>query len=116
MWLSRQTLNVNSAPSIENATVTLNNDGKLEAVSSSAGRSVKVYAPYGYSFSLPKGSRLLMTRTGGEQVSFASEMENTTQEEGEIKIASAFGNYIHLKKDGSVIINGLKINSKGEIE
>lgn len=116
MWISRQMTEKAEAPIIENGRVTLNDKGELEAVSTGAERNVKVYAPYGYSFSLPAGSELLMTRSAGEQVSFGTEMKADSVSEGEIKIASASGAYIYLKNDGSVIINGLKINSKGVIE
>ncbi|MDD6728279.1 MAG: hypothetical protein PUE08_03550 [Eubacteriales bacterium] len=115
MWISKQTVNGGDKAAVESGKVTLNDNGHLEAVSTGAQRSVKVYAPYGYSFSAPKGSELLMTRNAGEQVSFACEMESADTKEGEIKITASSGAYIHLKNDGSVIINGLKINSKGEI-
>lgn len=116
MWISKQLAEKTEAPVIENGRVTLNDKGELEAVSTGLERKVKVYAPYGYSFSLPAGSELLLTRSGGEQVSFGTEMKSNSVKEGEIKIVSASGGYIYLKKDGSVVINGLKINKKGVIE
>ncbi len=116
MWISRQLSEKSESPIIESGKITLNDKGELEAVSTGFERSVKVYAPYGYSFSLPSGSQILMTRNAGEQVSFAAEMDTSSVSEGEIKITSASGGYIYLKNDGSVIINGLKINRKGVIE
>lgn len=116
MWISKQTIKEISEPAVENGKVTLNTGGDIEAVSSGKERSVKIYAPFGYSFSLPSGNDLLLTRSGGEQVCFGTEMTDSSVSQGEIKIASAAGGYIHLKSDGSVIINGLRINKEGEIE
>lgn len=116
MWISKQLTEKADSPIIENGRVTLNDKGELEAVSTGAERSVRVYAPYGYSFSLPAGSELLMTRSSGEQVSFGTEMKSDSLSEGEIKITSASGGYIYLKNDGSIVINGLTINKKGVIE
>lgn len=116
MWISRQTVKSDSEPPVQSGVVTLNSDGEIEAVSTGTERSVKIYSPYGYSFSVPTGSELLLSRSCGEQVSFGTQMNSDGVSEGEIKITSAAGGYIYLKKDGSVIINGLKINSKGVIE
>lgn len=115
MWISRQTIKSALDPAVQCGKVTLNNSGEISAASTGAERSVKVYAPYGYSFSLPAGSDLLLSRSGGEQVSFGTQMKDESVSQGEIKITSAAGGYIYLKNDGSVIINGLKINKEGVI-
>ncbi|MGN1329014.1 MAG: hypothetical protein ACI4V4_04865 [Eubacterium sp.] len=116
MWISKQLSEKAESSAIENGRVTLNDKGEVEAVSTGVQRSVKVYSPYGYAFSLPSGSEILMARSAGEQISFATQMNAESINEGEIKITCASGGYIYLKNDGSVIINGLKINRKGVIE
>lgn len=116
MWLSRQTVKNTAQPAIQKGRVTLNSNGQLEAVSTGAERSIRIYSPYGYKFSPPKGENMLLTQSDGEQASFGVEMSTQGIKPGEIKITSQFGGYIYLKNDGSVVINGLKINSKGEIE
>ncbi len=116
MWISKQTIKSESEPAVQNATVTLNDNGEIETVFTGAERSIKIFAPYGYSYSVPTGSELLLTRSSGEQVSLGTQMQNEDISEGEIKITSSGGAYISLRNDGSVCINGLVINSEGVIE
>lgn len=116
MWLSRQTTKNTAEATIQKGRVTLNSNGQLEAVSTGAERSIRIFSPYGYTFSPPQGADMLLAQSDGEKVSFGVEMNPNGVKAGEVKITSQFGGYIYLKSDGSVVINGLKINSKGEIE
>lgn len=116
MWLSRQIIKNERKPVIQSGRVTLNDNGELEAVASGVDRSVRMFSPYGYAFSLPKGEKMLLTESDGSQAAFGVEMERENIAAGEIKITSSSGAYIYLKNDGSVIINGLVIDSKGVIK
>lgn len=116
MWLSRQIIKQVQEPTVQKGRVTLNSQGELEAVSTGVERSVKVFSPYGYSYSLPEGEDMILTQSNGEQSSFGVEMDLNGVKTGEIKITSYSGGYIYLKNDGSVIINGLKISKTGVIE
>lgn len=116
MWLSRQIIKNEEKPAIQSGRVTLNENGEFEAVASGVDRSVRMFSPYGYGFSLPKGERMLLTESDGSQAAFGVEMSRENIEPGEIKITSSSGAYIYLKNDGSVVINGLEIDSRGAIK
>lgn len=115
MWISKQVVKQSEKDAIECGKVTMNDNGKIEAVSTGLERSVKVYSPYGYCFCAPKGENLLLTQSGGEQVSFGFETDCTGLETGEIKLCAKSGAYIYLKADGSVEINGKTVSKEGQI-
>lgn len=115
MWISRQIMKSQEQPALETGVSTLNRNGEVDAVSTGAERCINIYAPYGYSFSLPTGVDMLLTKSDGEQAAIGVLMKNSDVRPGEIKIKAASGAYIHLKNDGSVVINGLEINRDGEI-
>lgn len=114
MWISRQVRSANFTPAVETGRVTANRNGEVEAVGSGVERSVSIFAPYGYSYTLPAGESVLMAESGGTAVGMGVKMKQSPNS-GEIIISNPFGAYIHLKKDGSVVINGLVINSDGEV-
>lgn len=116
MWLSKQVIRKETQPQLENGKVTLSSNGALETVSSGVDRSLVHYAPFGYSYCAPLGENMLLTQLQGETAAVGVEMKKENVASGEIKLTSKSGAYIHLKNDGSVIINGLVINRRGEIE
>lgn len=115
MWISQQMSKSHTEPSIQSGRVTLNGSGGLEAVSTGVDRSVDVFSPYGYVYSVPAGADMLLAGFDGRQGAIGVAMENGTLGVGEIKITSASGAYIYLKNDGSVEINGAVISKTGEI-
>lgn len=117
MWISKKLAaeNQQDTPFVQSATVTLNNGVDVEVSSTGTERGVGICSPFGYSFSLPAGERLLLTHSDGEQTAIGVLMDSGKLETGEIKISSPFGSYIHLRKNGSVVINGLEINKDGVI-
>lgn len=117
MWISKQLANEKQqeTPLMQSATVTLNSDGNVEVSSTGTERGVQICAPFGYSFSLPAGEKLLLTHSDGAQTAIGVSMDSGGLSTGEIKISSPYGSYIHLKKNGSVIINGLEIDRDGVI-
>lgn len=115
MWISRQITKTQESTALQSAVSTLNSNGEVEAVSTGAERSIHIYAPYGYSFSLPAGVDMLLTKSDGEQAAIGTLMKNSGIKAGEIKITAASGAYIHLKNDGTVVINGLQIDRDGVI-
>lgn len=115
MWISRQITKARETPSVQTGTSTLNRNGQVEAVSTGAERNIKIYSPYGYSFSLPEGTEMMLAKSDGQQSAIGTLMHTDDIETGEIKITSASGAYIYLKNDGSVIINGLEIDKDGVV-
>lgn len=115
MWLNEQMVNKRSSSEIESATVTMGGN-QVETVSSAQQRGAQVYAPYGYNAAVPSGQDvLLISGADGGFVAGVKSAKNSLKS-GEIEISSAGGASIVLCNDGRVIINGMIINSKGEIE
>lgn len=115
MWISRQIMKLQEQPTVQTGVSTLNRNGEVDAVSTGADRNINIYAPYGYSFSLPAGVDMLLTKSDGEQAAIGVLMKNSNVRPGEVRITAASGAYIHLKDNGSVVINGLEIDRDGEI-
>lgn len=116
MWISKQLAEDSGETELHTGKSTLNSNGRVEVVSSSVNRNVDMYAPYGYSFSLPAGNNVLLAKGDGEQIGIGVSVDGDELETGEIKITSFSGGYIHIRQDGSVVINGLIINRNGVIE
>ena len=116
MWISRQIVKENSEPPAQTGKSTLNNNGSVEAVASGVNRDLKLISPYGYSFSLPAGTGLLLMKADGSQLGIGVPANNNNLKTGEIKITSESGAFIHLRDDGNISLNGLIINSSGVIE
>ncbi|HIY34853.1 MAG TPA: hypothetical protein IAA24_07015 [Candidatus Eubacterium faecigallinarum] len=115
MWLSKKMVSKESTPAVQSGISTLNSNGKVEAISTGAERDIRFYSAYGYSFSIPSGEEILMSQSSGQQTAFGTLMKNSDIETGEIMITSQSGAYIHLKNNGSVVINGLEIDKNGVI-
>lgn len=116
MWISSKLSAEAADTGVHTGKSTLNAKGSVEAVSTGVDRGVKLYTSYGYNFSLPAGTDMLLAECGGETVGLGVPAGSEDIKTGEIKITAASGAFIHLLQDGSVIINGLKINRNGVIE
>lgn len=116
MWISEQISKAGERTENQTGKSTLNSNGSVEITSTGVCRDVELYTPYGYSFSLPTGENVLLTRCDGAQAGLGVKLNCEDLVTGEIKITASSGAYIHLKDDGSVVINGLKINKNGVIE
>lgn len=117
MWISRQLSQNGSAQSgIESGRSVSSGDEGVNVVSTGAEKDVVLFSPFGYSFSLPSGESVLSARNASAQAIIGIEMSGKGLRQGEIKITAASGAYIHLRDDGSVVINGLEINKNGVIE
>ena len=103
MWISKQIIKEQKVPAVECGKVTMSSKGAVEATSTGVERNVNFYSPYGYNFCVRK------------QVCIGVENDSSNVEYGEIKITSLSGAYIHLKNDGSIVINGLVISKEGKI-
>ena len=115
MWISKQITKAQETPTVQTGTSTLNSNGQVEAVSTGAQRNISIYSPYGYCFSLPTGAQMLLAKSDGQQVAIGTLMNSDGVAAGEIMIKSQSGAYVHLKNNGSVIINGLEISRDGVI-
>lgn len=116
MWISKQMSKEPEEESIQTGRSTLNSDGSVEIASSTVSRDVDMYAPYGYSFSLPPGNNVLLAGNNDQQAGIGVNVDCSGLKTGEIKITGASGGYIYIRFDGSVVINGLIINRNGVIE
>lgn len=116
MWISSKLSSESNDTGVHTGKSTLNAKGSVEAVSTGVDRGVRIYAPYGYDFSLPAGTDMLLAQCDGEAVGLAVPCKSGAVKTGEIKITASSGAYIHLLQDGSVVINGLKISRNGVIE
>lgn len=116
MWISRQIVKGSNEPYAQTGKSTLNNNGSVEAVSSGVNRDLKLISPYGYSFSLPAGTELLLIKADGSQIGAGVPANHNNLKTGEIKITAKSGAFIHLRDDGKISLNGLMINENGVIE
>ncbi len=115
MWISRQFTEKQEESLIRPGMSTLNSDGKVEAVSTGAERDVSIYSDYGYCYSLPSGTEMLISNCSGQQAAIGTLLSSKELKSGEIKITAGSGAYVYLKDNGSVIINGLEIDKNGVI-
>lgn len=76
----------------------------------------EVYTPFGFSSVAPIGEKALVIPTPNGEMIAGYKMRRRVLEEGEVELFSQGGAYILLKNDGSVVINGLTISARGEIE
>lgn len=100
----------------DSAGVTLGGS-QVETVASAHLRETPVYAPYGYAANVPAGAQVLLL-SGGEDgaVVAGARMGNADLAPGEVELRGPGGAVVRLCRDGTVRINGLVINEKGEIE
>lgn len=115
MWLNEKMLKADYAPEIENASVTIGGSS-VETLASAQQRDTAVYAPYGYACCIPAGAQVLLISNGSTGAVAGARVKAGTLRPGEVEIRSAGGAKIRLCNDGSVQINSMIINSKGEIE
>lgn len=115
MWLNEKMIDKGTSSEIESAAVTIGGN-EIETLSSRQQRGAQVYTPYGYNASVPSGQDVLLI--SGAECGFVAgvKSEGKSLQSGEIEITSAGGASIKLCNDGKVVINGLIINNKGEIE
>lgn len=74
-----------------------------------------VYTPFGFSSVAPSGEKALIIPTPNGEMIAGYKMRPRVLESGEVELFSQGGAYILLKNDGSVVINGLTISTRGEI-
>lgn len=115
MWISTQIKEKPTENQTQTGRVTLNSDGKMEVIANGVDRNIETFLPYGYSCLIPRGEEVLLTQSGGEQIALGVRSSGNALKSGEIKILARSGAYIHLRNDGSVVINGLEITRDGEI-
>ena len=115
MWLNERARQTGGA-GYECAGVTLGGS-QVETVASAHLRETPVYAPYGYAANVPAGAQVLLL-SGGEDgaVVAGARMGNADLAPGEVELRGPGGAVVRLCRDGTVRINGLVINEKGEIE
>ncbi len=116
MWLSKRISKNESANHADIAKLTISDRSQWETSGSATARNVAFYAPYGYRYCAPIGADMLVLPSASEQVAVGTRMPYSALERGEVMISSLGGANIVLKNDGSVVINGLVIDSKGVIQ
>ena len=116
MWLSKQISKNESAIHADVAKLTISDGSQRETSGSATARNVTFYAPYGYCYCAPTGAEMLVLPSASGQSAIGARMPLVSLERGEVMITSLGGAKIVLKNDGSVVINGLVIDSKGVIQ
>ena len=111
MWLNERARQTGGA-GYECAGVTLGGS-QVETVASAHLRETPVYAPYGYAANVPAGAQ---GRLPSGAVVAGARMGSTALAPGEVELRGPGGAVVRLCRDGTVRINGLVINEKGEIE
>lgn len=115
MWLNERKTPVSGA-GYECAGVTLGGS-QVETVASAHVRETPVYAPYGYAAHVPTGAQVLLLSGGADGAVVAgTRMGAAHLAPGEVELRSPGGAVLRLCQDGTVRINGLVINKKGEIK
>lgn len=116
MWISEQMSNRTEGSAVQSGKSVLNSNGGVDIVATGVARDVRLYVPYGYEYSLPSGENALIASNGSSYAGLGVELGGSALPVGEIRITAQSGAYIHLRNDGSVIINGMKISRDGVIE
>ncbi len=116
MWLSKIAKTGTNESIAEIGKITNSNSNDVEATTSFSTRNSPLYSPYGIDCLPPTDEDVLMLSANGNIVALGTVSNTSSLESGEIRLHSAGGANIVLKNDGSVLINGLKINSNGVIE
>ena len=106
MWISRKLAYESGSERAERGYVSMSSHGKIEAGSSVNSRNIESFSPYGYCANIPAGEEIILVPSNDGQVALGVRSAAQPIEAGEIKIVSAGGASIHLKNDGSVVING----------
>lgn len=116
MWLSRELMNASPVSSAEEGITVSSGDGTvMEAGAAMNSRSVLHCQPYGYHSAIPKGERLILLSVNGTPAAVGT-VAHEPVNRGEVKITSLGGASIHLKNDGSIVLNdALTITKEGEI-
>lgn len=114
MWISKMLKPRTDEEMAESGSVTISGN-RLETDSSVTTRQVTAYSPYGYCAIPPVGERVMLVPSADGQAIIGTRLKASTLASGEVKITSKGGASIVLKNDGSVVINSLVINKKGEI-
>lgn len=106
------------APAASGATVaqvTFSEGDGFGAVSAAEQRGLPVFAPRGIAFRPCEGDNLLLIPAGGANVCAGVLSTAEELEAGELKLCSAGGALIHLKRSGDIVLNGVTITRAGEI-
>ncbi|WRS26862.1 hypothetical protein U6B65_11045 [Oscillospiraceae bacterium MB08-C2-2] len=75
----------------------------------------RMFAPAGIDY-LPKSSdKMLILPVDGVNLCLGAPCDTTGLAEGELRLRAKSGAYIHLKSNGEVVINGLRISAQGKI-
>ena len=85
------------------------------AVSEAEYRGLPVFGPGGSSYIPKEGERLLILRCDGGDLCAGVAGDPTGLLPGELRLGRPDGGNIHIRQDGSVVINGLVITADGQI-
>lgn len=97
------------------AQVTFSEETGYGAVSANEQRGLPVFAPRGMAYRPCEGDNLLLVPAGGANVCAGVLCAAEELEAGEVRLASASGAVIHLRQDGSIVLNGVTITCDGQI-
>lgn len=115
MWISKRLRNAMTEPKAERGNVILSDSDGVEAGGTITTRNVHSYLPYGYNSTPPIGEEVMLLPSTDGQVLIGARA-TCDIEGGEVIISSLGGAKIHLKNDGSIVLNSLVIDKNGVIE
>lgn len=112
MWLTSFLNKTKASTVAAKGSVTATGQQGLEVDASTQHRDVAVVAPYGIAYVPPVGEgAVVVPFDGGEACVGVVSAVSQKLDRGELMLYSAGGASIVLKNDGSVLINGEKVNS-----
>lgn len=116
MWISRRLAIQRDRERAERGVVSSGTGGTVDAGASVNERGIESYSPYGYFANIPAGEEIILIPSNDGQVALGVKSTGNDAKCGEIKIISQGGACIHLKNDGSVVINGgFTVDSEGRV-
>lgn len=96
--------------------VSFSDDDSFGVVGENEMRNIEIFAPRGINYKPCEGDNLLLIKADGKAVvGGVLNTDTHNLQAGEMHIGGSAGNYIYLKNNGDVVINGLIINKLGEI-
>lgn len=97
------------------AQVTFSQEDEFGASSGYERRKIPTFSARGITYRPCQGDHVLLFNVAGKEVCAGVLCQSEKIEPGELSLSSSGGANIHLKADGSVVINGLTITSDGQL-
>ena len=114
MWITKK-LTAKEVPTKSSTATVLQPKHNDTAIASNEIRNAPLYAPYGISYIPKRGEQALLIPFEDGYICVGTLCEAKDIKEGELCLYSAGGAKIHLKANGDIILNGVRIDKYGNI-